>query len=113
MLCKLPLPDSTSVIKSDDINYFVNSVIKSWQISEDRLKQIIIETQKEDILQSVVLHIQNGWTDPDKTKVKLYLYKDPLTLYERLTLQDLHVPVPLTLRSEILNILHQGHIGIE
>ena len=28
-------------------------------------------------------------------------------------LKDLRVVVPLTLRSEILNILHQEHIGIE
>ena len=30
-----------------------------------------------------------------------------------LILKDLRVVVSLTLRSEILSILHQGHIGIE
>ena len=45
----------------------------SCQVSEDRLHQIITETQKDIILQSVLLQIQNGWTDPDKTKVKPYL----------------------------------------
>ena len=96
------------------MNYFVHSVIKSCQISEDRLQQIITETQKDNIMQSVVLEIQNGWTDPDTTKVKPYLtVKDSLTLYQGLILKHLRVVVPLTLRSEILNILHQGHIGIE
>ena len=96
------------------MNYFVHSVIKSCQISEDRLQQIITETQKDNILQSVVLEIQNGWTDPDTTKVKPYLtVKDSLTLYKGLILKDLRVVVPLTLRSEILNILHQGLIEIE
>ena len=52
------------------MNYFVHSVIKSHQISEDRLQQIITETQKDDILQLVKLQIQDGWTDPDITKVK-------------------------------------------
>ena len=62
-----------------------------------------------------MLQIQNEWTDPDTTKVKPYLtVKDSCTLYkELLILKDLRVVVPLTLRSEILNILHQGHIGIE
>ena len=55
ILSRLPLPDSTSEIKNDEMNYFVHSVIKSCQISEGRLQQIITETQKDDILQSVVL----------------------------------------------------------
>ena len=96
------------------MKYFVHSAIKSCQISEDRLQQIITETQKDDILQSVVLQIQNGWTDLDTTKVKPHLtVKVSLTLYKGLILKDLRVVVPLTLRSEILNILHQRHTGIE
>ena len=68
----------------------------------------------DHILQSVALQIQNGWTDPDTTKFKPYLtVKDLLTLYIGLILKDLRVVVPLTLRSDILNIRHQGHIGIE
>ena len=83
------------------MNYFVHSVI-------------ITETQKDDILQSVLLQIQNEWTDPDTTKVKLYLMvRNSLTLNKGLILKDLRVVVPLTLRSEILNILHQRQIGIE
>ena len=57
ILSRLPLPDSTSEIKSDEMDYFVHSVIKSCQISKDRLQQITTETQKDDILQSVVLQI--------------------------------------------------------
>ena len=106
ILSRLPFPDNTSEIKSNETNYFVHSVIKSCQISEDRLQQIITETQKDNILQSVVLQIQNGWTDPDASKVKPYLtVKDSPTLYKGLILKDSHVVVPLTLRSEILNIL--------
>ena len=68
----------------------------------------------DHILQSVALQIQNGWTDPDTTKFKPYLtVKDLLTLYKGLILKDLRVVAPLTLRSDILNIRHQGHIGIE
>ena len=101
ILSTLPLPDSTSEIKSDEMNYFVHPVI-------------ITETQKDDILQSVLLQIQNEWTDPDTTKVKLYLtVKNSLTLNKGLILKDLRVVVPRTLRSEILNILHQRRIGIE
>ena len=67
------------------------------------------ETQKDDILQSVVLQVQNAWADPDTTKFKPYLtVKDSLTLYKWLYLKDLRFVVPLTLMSEILNILHQG-----
>ena len=96
------------------MNYFFHSVIKSCQISEDHLQQIITETQEDDILQLVVLQIQNGWTHPDTTKVKPYFtVKDSLTLYKGLILKDLGVVVPLILRSEILIILHQEHIGIE
>ena len=60
ILSKLPLPDSTAEIKSNEMNYFVHSVIKPRQITEDRQQQIITETGKHDILQSEVLKIQNG-----------------------------------------------------
>ena len=60
ILSRLPLPDSTSEIKSNEINYFVHSIIKPCQITEDRVQQIITETEKDDILQSEVLQIQNG-----------------------------------------------------
>ena len=114
ILNRLPLPSSTSEIKSEEMNYFVHSVIKSCQISEGQLQQIITETQKDNILQSLVLQIQNGWIDPNTTKVQPYLtVKDSLTLYKGLILEDLHIVVPLTLRSEILDILHQANIGIE
>ena len=46
ILSRLPLPDSTSEITSDEMNYFVHSLIKSSQISEDRLQQIIPERKK-------------------------------------------------------------------
>ena len=66
------------------------------------------------MLQSVVLQIQNRWTDPDTTNVKSYFtIKDSLTLYKGLILKNVRIVVPLSLRSEILNILHQGHKGIE
>ena len=45
-LSKSPLKATT---KSDEMNYFVHSVIKSCQISEDRLQQIITETQNRTI----------------------------------------------------------------
>ena len=61
-----------------------------------------------------MLQIQNGWTDLDTMKAKPYLtVKDSLTLSKGLILKDLRVVVTLTLRFQILNILHQGHIGIE
>ena len=107
ILSRLPLADSTSEIKSDEM--FSHFCKTSCQISEDPLPQIMTETQKDDILQSVVLQIQNAWADPDTTKFKPYLtVKDSLTLYKWLYLKDLRFVVPLTLMSEILNILHQG-----
>ena len=73
MLGRLPLPDSTSKMKSNEMNFYVHSVIKLSQISEDFLQQIITETQNEDIYQSVVLQIQNGRVDPNTTKGKPHL----------------------------------------
>ena len=70
--------------------------------------------QKDDILQSVVLQIENAWVDLDTTKVKPYLtIKYLLTLYKGSILNDLRVVVQLTLRCVILNILHQVQIGIK
>ena len=70
--------------------------------------------QKDHILPSVVLQIQNAWIDLDTTKVKPCLtVKYLLILYKASILNDLRVVVQLTLRSVILNILHQVQIGIK
>ena len=103
MLSRLALPDSTSknlecTVWQWQQYYFVHFVVKSCQISEDNLQKIIAVTKKDNILQSVALQIQNGWIDPESTKVKLYLTLEvSLTLYKGLTLK----------------ILHQRHTGIE
>ena len=92
------------------LSFLLWSHVKLVRLVYSKLKQ----TQKDNIVQSIVLHIQNGWIDPDTTKAKLYLtVKDLLTLNNELISKDLCVAIPATLRSEILNVLHQGHIGID
>ena len=63
-------------------------------------------TQGQQITISL-LPIENGWIDPDKTKVKPYLtVKDTRTLQKGLVSKDLPAAIPFSLSSEILNIFH-------
>ncbi len=84
------------------------------------------ESTKDPVISTVMRHVQEGWPqkgdrgdneeDKDNQSYKVKTFKSiasSLSVAEGCLLYGARVVVPLRLQSEVLNILHLGHFGIQ
>ncbi|KAK4296250.1 hypothetical protein Pmani_031249 [Petrolisthes manimaculis] len=85
-------------------------------VSEERVKEIRDHTKADDVLQEVTKVIFNGWpTSRHLVPVAARPYfniRDELHAEDGIVFRGNRLVVPVTLRKEMMNIAHQGHIGI-
>ena len=83
--------------------------------SYDRLQQFK-EAQKADTeTVQVRIYCQNGWPDfmPENSLLKQYwINRQHFTIIDDLLLYDTRIVIPRALRLDVLNKLHEGHMGI-
>ena len=94
----------------------VHFILSNLPISQSRLDQFLLETQKDQILQTLICYTINGW--PEKHQVpkeflSYYSYPSDITYHEGIPLRNQRIIVPTTLRSEMNSIIHKGHFGLE
>lgn len=114
MLSKIsPQPTAAnSQLPQFDIHYVTNT----HSASQARLQQIREETTSDLTLNRLRETIFRGWPDKrEKCPQSLYDWnfcKEP-TIEDGLILKGDRIVVPSSLRREMLNITHQGHVGQE
>ncbi|CAC5369073.1 unnamed protein product [Mytilus coruscus] len=102
---------------SDDIECFINMVIKSMPVSDKKMEEIRDETEKDDKLSIVRKYIREGWPEnkydvPNKIN-EYWNCKDELTEYKGIVLKGEKIVIPTSLRDEMMKRLHESHLGIE
>ena len=75
-----------------------------------------IETEKDDVLQLLKTYTLNGW--PPKHDIESYLkpyhaFQEEISYHMGILLKGVRIIVPLALRKDMLNLMHQGHFGME
>ena len=90
-----------------EITMFVDSVISSKPISDAKLERIRRETEADDQLLAAISLTKQGWPDygnsiPEKL---LQVDKQWIITVSRIVIQSV-------LRTEILDTIHDGHMGI-
>ncbi|CAC5394818.1 unnamed protein product [Mytilus coruscus] len=86
-------------------------------MSDRNLEQITEETSKDDTLQTLTRLIIDGWPD-EKNEVpkKVFEYwnfRDELSNVNGIILKGEKIIIPASMRKNMLNKLHEGHLGIE
>ena len=116
-LSRAPLKEQGPEISETEINCQVHSVISSFPIKTEKLKQLEVETLNDRTLQRVASYITQGW---QKSRNHLspelkpyYNLRDQLTVVNNLILKGNKIVIPSTLIKEVKQILHTGHLGIE
>ena len=70
-------------------------------------------TRSDPILSKVYLNLQKGWPRQCPEVLKpYYTRRNELSLEERCILWGMRVLVPKKLKSRVLEMLHEGHMGI-
>jgi len=94
---------------------FVNTIVQSIPATEQRLQQIK-EAQQQDIAcKQIAQYCQSGW--PDKTALStevqpFYSVAAELSIENGLLMRGCRIVIPTELQSEMLNKIHEGHLGI-
>ena len=111
-LSRAYLPGSSSSKSLPEIN-----MIEALSIDEDKIKRLQSHTREDQTLQIVKSVILRGWPD-DKSDVPeaalpYFNIRDELSMQDGLVFRDERVVIPLTLRKEMKETLHNSHLGIE
>ena len=97
-----------------EVYIYVNEVIKSWPMSCDRIEEIKLATNQDDVMQEAITCTIEGWPQHPKD-VPRHLFtqkRSHLSVADSLLIYDGRIVIPQSLRTKILEIIHHGHQGI-
>ena len=94
---------------------FVEQVISHLPASDPRLEQIRRQQQDDDICRQIRQYVHEGWPENGKLKGEIRLYASmsaEITIQRDLLLRGNRLIIPQAMRKDILQRLHDGHLGI-
>ena len=98
-----------------EVESFVNFVISNLPASESRLEEIRAALSDDPISQALIGYVKEGWPEKHKLPEVLKPYwsvRDDFTIYDGLLLKGTRLYIPVSMRLDILNKIHEGHQGI-
>ena len=116
-LSRSPLPskDDTSVLQ-EDVSHYVAMVRSAWPVSDTKLNDIREQSQKDINIYYAMEYTLHGWP-AYKEDVKLaardfYAIRGELSVIDGLLVKGDKIVIPHDMRKEILERIHDGHMGI-
>ena len=116
MFSRNPMKAEDSTQLSEDVDLQVNAITSSWPVSDAKLDQIQEETKKDINLKTALEYTVTGWPTY-KQDVKLaardfFTIRGELRVCNGLLVKGDRIINPYTMRKEILEQIHDGHMGI-
>ncbi|XP_062610112.1 uncharacterized protein LOC134271904 [Saccostrea cucullata] len=101
----------------EEVQVYVDSVITNLSVSDRKLKEIRQETVKDEQLQKLEQTIRDGfpkqkWDLPSSIQ-EYWNFRSELSYADGLILKGTKIVIPNSLRKEMLQKIHTGHLGIE
>ncbi|XP_024890884.1 uncharacterized protein K02A2.6-like [Temnothorax curvispinosus] len=100
----------------EDIDAQVCLITCQINATPQKMKELVVETNKDEELIELKKVILSGWPKNEKKlsdSVKSYnQYKDELTIVSDLVFKGQSVVIPNSMRSEMLNRVHYSHLGV-
>ncbi|XP_036435970.1 uncharacterized protein K02A2.6-like isoform X1 [Colossoma macropomum] len=115
VLSRAPVSGTADGLQEEEINLYVDTVMTRLPATEHKLREIQIHQDSDPILLQLKTHCVEGW--PDKFSVdattRPYLpFSGEFTVQNGVLLKGDRIVIPASLRGDILNKLHEGHLGI-
>ena len=113
MLSRLPTECSESDDPSEDaeIDALYVKQLENLPVSAETIQR---ETRKDTLLSTVCDYVDRGWPEQSDSKEldPYFARRTELTVQQNCLVWGIRVVVPPTLRSKLLDELHQGHVGV-
>ncbi|XP_026050672.1 uncharacterized protein K02A2.6-like [Astatotilapia calliptera] len=112
-LSRAPAPSGDRLVSTtaEEAETHVNMVTASLPASDVMLQQIVQETTKDSVLQKVSHLIQNGWSKG--VCPGFYSVRADLCMANGLVLRQNQIVIPQSMRKDMLQRIHEGHLGVE
>ncbi|XP_053305893.1 uncharacterized protein K02A2.6-like [Spea bombifrons] len=96
----------------NDVDVHINSIVMSGVISPVMWKKLQKATAEDETLQNVIQAIH--LTDKKINMPKQYLaHRDELSVLDNVLLKGRRLVIPVSLRRDLLQKIHEGHLGIQ
>ena len=99
----------------DDVQAYVDSIVKYLPATEDRLEDFRTQQQQDEVTRQLITYCSEGWQEKSQLPGPLKVYwpeKSDLTVQQGLLIKGNRLVVPLTMRIDVLEKLHNAHQGI-
>ena len=107
--------DPQPTIADDEMTAHVASVITGLPASDTRLQQIIEAQEEDPVCRQIKTYCSEGWPDKHSVNDTIKPYwssRGKLTVVQNILLKGTRIVIPLSMRLEILDKIHEGHQGI-
>lgn len=116
-LSRAPLPDLLNNKVSEELEEQTCFLIQNLRFSGGRLETVRVHTERDEECQTLINYVLNGWPI-NKYNVKEiarphWSYRECLEYVDGTLLMNNLVFIPKTLRSEMIERVHEGHLGID
>lgn len=98
------------------VEEYVGEIVSSWPASDAKLNQIRMETEADVCLKATREYVVNGWPlykeDVQLAALSMFPYRGELSVVDGLLVKGDRIVIPYSMRTELLETIHQGHFGI-
>ncbi|GFS12098.1 Pol polyprotein [Elysia marginata] len=99
-----------------NVKAFVEETVSAWPVSDKKLEQIKQLTQEDVALSTALSYTRDGWPehreDVKLAALGLYTFRNELSEVDGLLVYGDRIVIPYKMRKEILEKIHEGHLGI-
>ena len=110
-------PTLADEIAETEVTCYVNSIIQQLPATEQRLEEIKIETNNDEIMNDLETVLKEGWPNTRKecpnNAQPYWDFRGDITKIKGLMLYRDRIIIPKVLRNEILTKIHEGHLGMD
>ena len=115
-LSRASVTDSQPSILCKEAEVYANAVLSNLPCSDRRLDQIREGQHEDEVCTKLMQYTHEGW--PEKSQlpsilVPYYQFREYMSVCNGILLKSDRIVVPASLRIEILEKIHVGHLGIE
>ena len=114
LLSRKPLSAAASET-AEDISAYVHAIISTYPMTDQKMTAIRQASENDDIIRRAMEYTLDGWPRINEVPAKLREYhqvRADLSIADGLLLYGQRIAIPQSMKQDMLQRIHDGHLGI-